>query len=526
MEKFTFAERYKAVAKALAQKGVTILLDTWPEQPLTRVEYITLTHLLAGGGTASSLAQQKAFLKSRGVLNKADIGHIKSFQGKITITRDGNKKTISLTGAEPVLFRDLDETDFGARLELQLDYGSILSIGEDTALKIDEMVYDPNTNRRSVSLRLTVGTIRVKVSKNKASGSRFRVITPTTVLGVRGTEFTVSVEEQGKTRVTTLEGAVAVRPVAENERRPTSKAEQNQGAPPEKGTEEVTAITQNDTRVTDGEFTEITTQTTKVETSLASYEDIREVTQATEVSAPIQIASVSSAETKATDVVVGAEIAKSSSTGKKMSARKKSGPGETSRTTKSAKNGKFSKNAESSSTTKSSDTPKSSTDTADASRETGQKTGTQEIASSSFFGGGSLTFGTGPKKSYGTSTNRSGKTTWGELALYGMGFGLAVCVLLLGTDHMRSRNLASLKKAGWVGECPDGYLDLVKEDVPDKARKIVRNINRNRQEKYQKLAKKQDTTLKLIETTNGKKLIEQALPGELIKSPTGEWERK
>ena len=186
VEKLPRDKRYEAVAKSLANKGVMTLLGTKPDQPLSRVEYITLTYLLAGGAPGKSFAQQKAVLKDRGVLDKADIGHIKAFQGGITVTRDGKKKAIKLTGAEPVLFRDLDETDFGARLELQLDDGSVLTIGEDTVLKIDEMIYDPKTNRRSISLRVTVGTIRVKVSKNKASGSKFRVLTPTTVTGVRG----------------------------------------------------------------------------------------------------------------------------------------------------------------------------------------------------------------------------------------------------------------------------------------------------------------------------------------------------
>ncbi len=312
IEKLDQEKRYEAVAKSLANKGVMTLLGSKPEQPLSRVEYITLTHLLAGGSPGKSLAQQKAYLKERGVLNKADIGHIKAFQGDISVTRDGKEKSIKLTGAEPVLFRDLDETDFGARLELQLDDGSVLTIGEDTALKIDEMIYDPKTNRRSISLRVTVGTIRVKVSKNKAPGSKFRVTTPTTVTGVRGTEFTVSVDEQGKTRVITLEGSVAVRPAGQNERRPTSKAEQEQGAPAEKGTEEAGDASSGDgssgeTLVNAGESTEVTTETTTVETTTATDDDIQQATEATEVTEPTQTASVSTADTEATDDVVQVE---------------------------------------------------------------------------------------------------------------------------------------------------------------------------------------------------------------------------
>jgi hypothetical protein len=72
----------------------------------------------------------------------------------VTVTRSGQAEAIQITGAEPVLFKDLDETEFGARLELQFDDGSTLAIGEDTAINIDEMVYDPKTKRRSIRLRM------------------------------------------------------------------------------------------------------------------------------------------------------------------------------------------------------------------------------------------------------------------------------------------------------------------------------------------------------------------------------------
>ncbi len=313
VEKLSPKERYQAVAKSLAEKGIMTLLGSRPEQPLSRVEYITLTYLLAGGTPGTSLAQQKAFLKSRGVLNKYDIGHVKSFQGNVTVTRDGDEKAIKITGAEPVIFRDLDETDFGARLELQLDDGSILIIGEDTVLKIDEMIYDPKTNRRSVNLRMTIGNIRVKVSKNTVSGSKFQVVTPTTVTGVRGTEFTVSVDEQGTTRVLTLEGAVAVRPLRKSESRPTSKAEQEQGAPAEQEGDEAASgeTSTEETLVTAGQTTEVTAETTTVETTTASDEEIQQVTEATEVTEPTETASVSTADTQATEDVVQVETTES-----------------------------------------------------------------------------------------------------------------------------------------------------------------------------------------------------------------------
>ena len=91
---------------------------------------------------------------------------------------------------------------------------------------------------------------------------------------------------------------------------------------------------------------------------------------------------------------------------------------------------------------------------------------------------------------------------------------------------MRKVDAGAVGIAGWAGECPDGYLDLVRQDIPDKAKKLVRDINAKRRAKYQKTAKRTGATLKSVEVTSGAKLIERALPGELIKTPAGEWVKK
>ena len=63
---------------------------------------------------------------------------------------------------------------------------------------------------RSIRLRLTVGTIMVNAAKNSHPDSRFEVITPTLVAGVRGTTFGTKVDSSGKTALLTTEGSVVV----------------------------------------------------------------------------------------------------------------------------------------------------------------------------------------------------------------------------------------------------------------------------------------------------------------------------
>lgn len=186
IENLPVERRYAAVAEHLKSRGVNLLVGTKPDDPLTWEEYITLTYLLAGGEPGKTLAEQMALLKSKGVFHSNQIGFVKAFEGEATITRDKTKERIQVKGADPVLFKDIDETEFEAKLQLMLDDGSTLTIGEDTAVVIDEMVYDPKTKRRSVVIRLAAGIIKVKATKNTNPDSKFTVITPTMVAGVRG----------------------------------------------------------------------------------------------------------------------------------------------------------------------------------------------------------------------------------------------------------------------------------------------------------------------------------------------------
>ncbi len=340
------AERYAAVVRRLNEKGVILLTGSKPGDLLTRVEHISLTYLLAGGVPGKNFAEMKGFLKDRGAIDASDIGFIKSFQGDATVTRKGTENPLKISGAEPVRFLDLDETDFDARLELQFDDGSTITIGEDTSLTIDEMVFDPKTNLRKISLRLAVGTLRVSAAKNTNPNSSLNVVTPTSVAGVRGTDFNVLVAENGATRIITFEGAVSVRAVLPSESRPQSREEAGPGAKPglvagtptvpaeesaEESAEEpaesrpesreearpgakpgVIADTPKEVIVKAGQTMTMEPGTTAVGlVKTATESQIREVKAATRITRPATVASVSAAETSQTDTIVQVNIMKS-----------------------------------------------------------------------------------------------------------------------------------------------------------------------------------------------------------------------
>lgn len=70
---------------------------------------------------------------------------------------------------------------------------AVVRIGANSSLTIDTYIASDNIEYRSILLDLALGEILVKVNKVKDE-SQFRVRTPTSIVGVRGTMFKVQVE--------------------------------------------------------------------------------------------------------------------------------------------------------------------------------------------------------------------------------------------------------------------------------------------------------------------------------------------
>jgi hypothetical protein len=72
-------------------------------------------------------------------------------------------------------------------------------------LIIDEFVYDPNTKTGSLSLKAALGTIRYASGQiAKTSPTNVQIKTPTATIGVRGTDFTMTVDEIGSSTIILL----------------------------------------------------------------------------------------------------------------------------------------------------------------------------------------------------------------------------------------------------------------------------------------------------------------------------------
>ena len=202
---------YKSVITSMKAKGISVFDSSKGSRPLTKIEMVDFTYSFLTGKAGSGFIERKYFLKGKGIINKNDIGMIKSYEGDVSFVRYESKKTVSITGSESVMFLDVAETDEDSRLLLQFDDGSELTLGEEAAVEINQMIFDPTKNQRDITIKVAMGKIKVKAAK-MAGERNFKIETPTAVIGVRGTEFVVDVDKLGKTKITTIEGLVAVRP--------------------------------------------------------------------------------------------------------------------------------------------------------------------------------------------------------------------------------------------------------------------------------------------------------------------------
>lgn len=103
-----------------------------------------------------------------------------------------------------------NETVDGGGLHLRFLDRTDFHLGSKSVVILDEFVYDPATSAGKMVIRMSKGTFRFVSGKMVKSGVAIR--TPTALIGIRGTDFMVVVEDNGTTGVVVTEGEVEITP--------------------------------------------------------------------------------------------------------------------------------------------------------------------------------------------------------------------------------------------------------------------------------------------------------------------------
>jgi hypothetical protein len=130
------------------------------------------------------------------VMAAEEVGFYTAVAGQVSVTHPGDTRLIPVKLHDQVLFKDVIETQRASRTKAFFQDDSILTVGENSRVEIDEYIYQPDNNVRRAVVRLLEGQVRALVSKVfKANGSRFEVHTPSAIAAARGTYFTVWVHD-------------------------------------------------------------------------------------------------------------------------------------------------------------------------------------------------------------------------------------------------------------------------------------------------------------------------------------------
>ena len=137
----------------------------------------------------------------------AQIGGVFEQSGKPgSITRTSGQTLTALLDAG-IQSYDNVETENG-RLKIQFVDETQISLTEHTLVEITEYVYDPNPSNSKMAMNFVQGTARFATGGlGLVPRENIQIQTPTASIGIRGTDFTTTVDELGRSLVILLPDA-------------------------------------------------------------------------------------------------------------------------------------------------------------------------------------------------------------------------------------------------------------------------------------------------------------------------------
>ena len=117
-------------------------------------------------------------------------------EGEVTVKPIGGSWTPAQVGM--ILNEgDMVKTEDDSYVLLNLDgdgQTATVDVQEESEMMLSELIGDKEKGTQKTLLELEMGKILIEAQKLNTEEERFEVETPTTIVGVRGTKFTVEVE--------------------------------------------------------------------------------------------------------------------------------------------------------------------------------------------------------------------------------------------------------------------------------------------------------------------------------------------
>ena len=132
-----------------------------------------------------------------GLARAEDVGQIKVAKGTVYVEREGQR--LPATAGMPVRQSDTLVTGADGSAGVTFSDNSMLSAGPNSVLVVDHYAFDTRTHVGQFDASLKKGSLAVVSGKMvKQTPGSMRVRTPAAIMGVRGTDFLVQVDEPAK----------------------------------------------------------------------------------------------------------------------------------------------------------------------------------------------------------------------------------------------------------------------------------------------------------------------------------------
>ena len=134
----------------------------------------------------------------------SEIGGISELRGTGEITRADSSETLTAELNSDIFSFDDVRTGNG-RMAIQFVDDSILKLTEHSKVVIDKFIFDPDPSKSQMAFNMASGTARFITGKlGMINKENISITTPTATIGIRGTDFTTTVDELGRSLVILL----------------------------------------------------------------------------------------------------------------------------------------------------------------------------------------------------------------------------------------------------------------------------------------------------------------------------------
>ena len=143
-----------------------------------------------------------------GWANALEIGSISELRGNGEVVRQGSTDKLLAEMALDIFSYDDVRTGNG-RIAIKFLDSSVVRLTEHSKIVIDDFVYDTDPNKSKLALNMASGTARFITGRLAGiKKENIFIKTPSATIGIRGTDFTTTVDELGRSLIILLPDAM------------------------------------------------------------------------------------------------------------------------------------------------------------------------------------------------------------------------------------------------------------------------------------------------------------------------------